>query len=431
VTLAFDRDAILFSTGPLLLYGPDDRGIHLVPQGDRWGGLVVLGAGAQGTSLLYNVEIRAAGGVRRDGWMASGGATFYESPVVIDGCLLRDEMAQEALHVVRSDLELVRTRFEHIAHDAFGGDFVRGRIEQCAFHDIRGNGIDVSASHIDVRDVSLTRVYGEGISAGESSLVSVENVRAADTYLAVVSKDRSLVNARNVHIARAWEAGFAAYRETIAAGTATLRASEVTFEDDSVRTLVQEASQATIDGDAAATSALDIDALQRRQSTLAAMHSLDYRFGSEIRLVGYEIASPEPSPGDSLVFTLYWQSLAKLDRDYTIFVHLLDAAGQTVVGWDNMPCLDACPTTRWRAGRLIEDTHVVPLPVDMQPGEFRVALGLYYLATGERLPVRDPGGSEVPDRRIILEQTIHVREQAAQRAPGTAAQPRSAAGRTG
>jgi hypothetical protein len=431
VTLAFDRDAILFSTGPLSLYGPDDEGIHLVPQGDRWGGLVVLGTGSQDISSLYNVEIRATSGVRREGWMTSGGVTFYQSPVVIDGCFLRDAIAQEAFHAVRSDLELVRTRFEHIAHDALGGDFIRGRIEQCAFHDIRGNGIDLSGSRIDIRDVSLTRVYGRGISAGESSLVTVENARTSDTYLAVVSRDRSLVDARNVRIARAWEAGFAAYQETIAAGIANLRASRVTFEDDSVRTLVQKASRATIDGDEAAAGALDIDALQRRQRTLAAMHSLDYRFGSQIRLVGYEIASPEPSPGDTLVFTLYWQALAKLDRDYTIFVHVLDAEGQVAVGWDNMPCLDACPTTHWRVGRLIEDTHVVPLPADMRAGEVRVALGVYYLPTGERLPVRGPGGSEVPDQRIILEQTIQVREQAAQEAPGTAARSRSTSGRTG
>jgi hypothetical protein len=39
----------------------------------------------------------------------------------------------------------------------------------------------------------------------------------------------------------------------------------------------------------------------------------------------------------------------------------------------------------------IEDTHTVVLPSDLPPGSYRLAVGLYDLATGDRLPLQDGG----------------------------------------
>jgi hypothetical protein len=136
---------------------------------------------------------------------------------------------------------------------------------------------------------------------------------------------------------------------------------------------------------------------------------LDYRFGSEIELLGYVLGTPEISSGSTLTLTLYWAALAQPGRDYTVFTHFLDDAGQVAVGWDNMPCLGECPTTGWRVGRLVDDIHHIPLPTNLAPGEYRIALGLYALETGERLPVRGSGDGQVPGGAVVLEQRVRVK----------------------
>lgn len=408
VTLTFDREAILFATGPLLFDGQEQGGVRLLPSGSSWGGLVVVRADPAAPSVLRNVEIGGTGGLERNGPLQSGGLTFYESPVVLDHCRVRDSLAPGALHVVGSRFELLNTVFEGAAGHAVAGDHAQGCIEQCTFRDVRGNAIDLRGSQADVRDVIMTHVYGQGIAAREGSVARVTQLRATDTSVAVASRDRSTVSVRGAYVARAWTAGLVAYQERLTPGMASIRASDLVWADDSVPALVQEGSSTVIDRAAVAARALSLDELYYWQNTLAGIRELNDRFGPEIRLLGYKLAEPEPGSGDPLALTLYWQPLTRLDRDYTIFVHVLDPSGETATGWDNMPCQDACPTAQWPAGRLVEDAHLIPLPPGMPAGEYRVAFGVYYLPTGERLPAYGPDGQEIPDARIVLEEVIRL-----------------------
>ena len=408
VTLTFDRQALLFSNGPLLLQGPDDGGIHLGPKDDHWAGLIVLQAGTDQASILHNVEIRATAGISRDGWVTTGGVTFYESPVVLSDCRLLDSIAEDTINVLRSKFEFVRSEFGHAASDAFDADFAQGRVEQCAFHDVRGDGIDVSGSVIAVEDVTLLRIYDKGISAGEGSVVDVKNVHAADVGMAIASKDMSHVAAREVSVARAWIAGLAAYLKKMEYGPASIEASRVVFEDDSRKALVQTGSRVTIDGEDATTAELDVDELYRRLEALAAIRPLNYQFGPAMRLLDYELVTPQVGPGDELRLMLYWQADARPEEDYTVFVHVLDAVGGLVAQRDNMPRDNDFPTTRWPVGPLIDDVHVVPLPSDVPAGEYRVVIGMYVWQTGERLPVHRPGGEGIPDGAVVLDQTLEV-----------------------
>jgi len=408
VTLTFDREGIFFANGPLLLHGPDGGGIHFGPQDDYWAGLIVLQAGPDQTSRLHNVEIRATAGISRDGWITTGGVTFYESPVVLSDCRLLDSVAEDAINVMRSKFEFLRTEFGNIASDAFDGDFVQGRIEQCAFHDVRGDGIDVSGSQITVQDVNLLRVYDKGISAGEGSVVNVNNVHAADVGIAIASKDMSRVTAQEVSIARVWIAGLAAYLKKMEYGPASIQASHVVFEDESPQTLVQTGSSVTIDGKAVATTELDVAELYAQMEGLARMQFLDYRLGSAIRLVGYELATPNLDPGDELRLALHWQADARPEAEYTVFVHVLNDVGELVAQRDSMPQDDTLPTIHWPVGLLIDDVHLIPLPPDTPPGEYHVVIGMYTWQTGERLPVYRPNGEEIPNGAIMFDQTFEV-----------------------
>ncbi len=408
VTLAFDREAILFSRGPLIMQGPTPGSISLKPQDAYWAGVFVLQAGQQRPSILHNVEIRATAGISRDGWITTGGVTFYESPIELSSSRLLDSSAEDAINVVRAEFEFLDTEFGNAASDAFDGDFTQGTIEHCAFHDVRGDGIDVSGSDIIVDDVSLLRVRDKGISAGEGSTVTSRKVYASDVGIAIASKDTSRVTLEEARIDRAWIAPFAAYVKKMEYGPASLQASHVEIVDGSRQALVQTGSIVVIDGKEAATIDLDVPALYSQLEALGQMHLRNYQLGSGIRLVGYELLTPEPDLEGNLRLVLYWQADTVQEVDYTVFVHVVNSSGDIVAQKDNMPRDDLSPTTQWEVGELIVDLHVLPIPLNMPAGEYQVIIGMYNWQTGQRIPVHTPSGQEIASGAIVLEQTFVV-----------------------
>ncbi len=95
--------------------------------------------------------------------------------------------------------------------------------------------------------------------------------------------------------------------------------------------------------------------------------------------------------------TLYWLVLKENATDYHVFVHVLDGAGQVVAQYDGFPVGGFTPTTRWRAGEIIEDTYHIQLPEGYLPGTYTVKAGMYALTDGiHNLPTRPPQ----PDDRV-------------------------------
>ena len=114
------------------------------------------------------------------------------------------------------------------------------------------------------------------------------------------------------------------------------------------------------------------------------------RLGDMVLLLGYDVGPLQGSPPQVPV-TLYWQTQGYLDRDYTVFVHLLDANSKAVAQHDGQPQANGYPTSLWEPGETIADEHLVTIPAGTPPGEYRLAVGLYLLAFGERLPVASGG----------------------------------------
>jgi hypothetical protein len=121
-------------------------------------------------------------------------------------------------------------------------------------------------------------------------------------------------------------------------------------------------------------------------------------FGEAIALQGARI-----TPDDRGVrVMLWWEALAPLERDYTVFVHFVDKDGRLVGAGDRPPLEGGFPTLLWRPGDSVADEHVVPLPSDLPPGEYTVQVGWYDPVTGVRLPaMRD--GERLPQDAVIVD----------------------------
>lgn len=110
--------------------------------------------------------------------------------------------------------------------------------------------------------------------------------------------------------------------------------------------------------------------------------------GRQMRLRGYDAAREN----DTLTVTLYWEALAPMPVDYTVFVHLLGPDGQLVAQHDHGPWWEvAIPTSTWQPGEKLRDRHALTLPAGLPPGQYRLQAGVYYWETLERLSVLENG----------------------------------------
>lgn len=126
---------------------------------------------------------------------------------------------------------------------------------------------------------------------------------------------------------------------------------------------------------------------------------LNANFDNAIQLLGVTLNKSQLATRHSpLAIVLFWQPQIPIHVDYTVFLHLRNAAGQTVAQRDSQPLDGAYPTSQWQSGETVIDPLTLPLPPDLPPGPYRLVAGLYRLDTGQRLPVaNDTSGENAVD----------------------------------
>lgn len=133
--------------------------------------------------------------------------------------------------------------------------------------------------------------------------------------------------------------------------------------------------------------------------------ALDARFGTSISLLGSDLPTQPVMAGDTIEVTHYWRALDPPPHSYTVFNHLVDSRGGLLAQRDALPRSGGNPTDHWVEGEIIADRYVIEIPAEAKPGSYVLAVGLYLLETGERLPVSrmgEPAGDYV----IVGELTV-------------------------
>ncbi len=115
---------------------------------------------------------------------------------------------------------------------------------------------------------------------------------------------------------------------------------------------------------------------------------VDTSFGSSIHLRGVTLAQND----GMLTVTPSWDVRQNEERQLFVFVHLLDANGQHVAQLDQ-PLDPRFP--QLQAGQQLASPIALPLPPGLAPGSYRVALGVYTVQDGARLPITQ--GAALPE----------------------------------
>ena len=114
--------------------------------------------------------------------------------------------------------------------------------------------------------------------------------------------------------------------------------------------------------------------------------------GGAIRLIGADVPLTA-TRGSALPLTLYWETVAPVQENYTVFVHLIDATGARPAQRDTAPRTGTSPTTLWTAGEIVVDEAPLDLPAALPPGVYTLHIGLYAQKDGNFLPALPVDGA--------------------------------------
>jgi hypothetical protein len=120
-----------------------------------------------------------------------------------------------------------------------------------------------------------------------------------------------------------------------------------------------------------------------------------------VSFLGYGLSSEQIAPGDEMVLTTAWQVTARPEAPpLSIFAHLVGPTGAVSVG-DGL----GFPAIQWVPGDVFIQRNRLLIPAEAPPGRYWVQVGLYSLATDERLPVRK-ASKPVADRLLLAPVTV-------------------------
>jgi len=126
-------------------------------------------------------------------------------------------------------------------------------------------------------------------------------------------------------------------------------------------------------------------------------------FDGKIELVGYELSPQALKPGENVSLAFYWKALAKMDRSYALFIHLLGRDGQVVGRLDTIPYGGRYSTLLWKPGEVFCDEYEVTISQGAAPGRGTVIVGFYpWGEPSSRLPAYNAEGQPIGDHFSLV-----------------------------
>jgi hypothetical protein len=185
--------ALLLSRSPLDWVGEEESPIVIESSDGTGQGLVVIGAGS--ASRLEWVVLRGLGAPRQGAWELTGAVTFYESDLELRHCRLeRNTSGDDLINVIRARFAIEGSLFEHSLFDALDADFAEGHVHSSVFRRLGNDGVDVSGSRVELRDLVIEGAGDKALSVGEASELRGDGIHIVRASLGVAAKDGSEVS---------------------------------------------------------------------------------------------------------------------------------------------------------------------------------------------------------------------------------------------
>jgi hypothetical protein len=247
LTLNLINSAMIKSYSPVYFMG--NQGDHIIiSSNDSTGqGLLVLNTSEK--SVLKYVDFLYLLNPSKNGLLLTGAITFYEANVSIKNCLFfNNKRGDDYLNIIRSEFDISQSLFSKILADAFDSDFSQGIVSNTSFVNIGNDAIDISGTNININDVLIYDAKDKGLSAGEGSKITGENIKVENSEIAVCSKDNSEILISNLNLQND-KIGFTAFQKKSEFGPGKINVTTLEINNVAIPYLIEKSSECVINGE--------------------------------------------------------------------------------------------------------------------------------------------------------------------------------------
>ena len=235
----------IISHSPLDFVGTKTQPIKMHSSDKQGQGILVLSQGKE--NRINHTIFDFLSNPTHGNWSVTGAVSFYESPVTLNYVTVSNNRCEDALNIIRTTFVMNQCELTNTQSDAFDGDFVTGIIKDSKFINLGNDAIDVSGSDLEIVNVQIIKAGDKGLSAGEDSKMTVNNVSISTSEIAVAGKDLSIINARNLKIENT-KLAFTAFQKKPEFGPSNITVDGVVMSNVELNYLVESTSSLLIDG---------------------------------------------------------------------------------------------------------------------------------------------------------------------------------------
>lgn len=122
-------------------------------------------------------------------------STFRETKVVI-----LNAVCEDGINIVSSSGQIDHIKTENTSYDAIDIDFSNVSVDLINVTNAGNDCVDISYGVYSFSSIQVHNCNDKGLSAGEASSVSIENIEISDSIIGIASKDGSYVHVRNGNV---------------------------------------------------------------------------------------------------------------------------------------------------------------------------------------------------------------------------------------
>lgn len=250
--IGFGRDVSILSYAPVNIEGTARNPVRFVrATGHPWGVFAVLNAKEQ--SRIEWAEFDGGSEAKINGASVTGMVAFHASPVSISDATFRHARGDDGLNIKEIPADLKRLRFEDNAADAVDIDMAgSGSLEDSVVlvsdvQDSNGDGVDLSWSHILIKNMVVRGSGDKCVSIGERSEPVIQNSVLEGCAIGIAVKDGSRAKAEHVTL-RKNKVGIAGYVKKPFFSAPSLEITDSVFDGNERDMLILSGATIMIDG---------------------------------------------------------------------------------------------------------------------------------------------------------------------------------------
>ncbi|MCB0686317.1 MAG: CotH kinase family protein [Saprospiraceae bacterium] len=219
----------LLIKGDLQMNGRQDLIINIYSSDDSSNGLTMTGPAKAAISWTH---FNAINPINAFGTAHSGGLSFHEVSLKMLHCQISNVKSEDGINIISSpSTHLEGLIFQDCQKDALDVDFSMVDIFECKFKNVNGDAIDLSGSRINLDSVEIESVGDKGISIGENTKASMNNLTIYDSYIGIAVKDGSEASVKNLTVDSATFA-IAVFKKKHFYPTSVLRLDNIQLENN-------------------------------------------------------------------------------------------------------------------------------------------------------------------------------------------------------